>query len=274
MIICADDFGVFDSVDCAVLELLERGAISAVSCVVTMPSRSGEFSSRAAAMKERASVGLHFVLCDLPTFSLPMENYPSFLRRCLFGKVEAFRIRSEFRLQLDAFIRAYGFFPAHIDGHMHCHQLPVVRDVILSELSDNFGKERVKPWIRGTRPPPSRALLALPVRTWLFNLSIGTFSAGLEYSASLRGIRHTDHIFGLMGFSAGAAVKNNLRAYLRIRPSQSDLLVVHPGAKNASRDDPIAQHRLIVFDYLRSSEFMEDLNRHDLSLRAVPSRAS
>ena len=67
------------------------------------------------------------------------------------GRIDTLRLRAEIEAQLDRFEDGVGHGPAHVDGHQHVHQLPGVREVLLSVLA---GRYDVLPWVRSTRACP------------------------------------------------------------------------------------------------------------------------
>ena len=59
MIVFADDFGMAESIDQAVLELVARGKLTAVSCAVGHPACLADSIKALLAHAARTDVGLH-----------------------------------------------------------------------------------------------------------------------------------------------------------------------------------------------------------------------
>src|SRR5215472_15124734 len=96
MIVCADDYGLRDDIDRAILALVEGGRLSAVSCVVAFERCSSSALAKLLAFGPRIDVGLHFCLTNenLP-LSAPSASafsrdrfpqYGSLLRHSLLGR--------------------------------------------------------------------------------------------------------------------------------------------------------------------------------------------
>lgn len=56
------------------------------------------------------------------------------------GEIDAQDVHSETEAQIDKFRMLVGHFPSRVDGHQHCHVLPMVRDV----LAEVFARKGVK----------------------------------------------------------------------------------------------------------------------------------
>src|SRR5438128_11992050 len=64
MIVCADDFGLREDIDQAILELCSRGKLRAVSCMVGLARCNSEALGRLLACPPGVDVGLHLRLTD------------------------------------------------------------------------------------------------------------------------------------------------------------------------------------------------------------------
>ena len=65
-------------------------------------------------------------------------------------------VREEFGRQLDSFTKAFGSLPAHIDGHHHVHQLPIVREIVVRSVSAIQGSTPI--FVRNCYVRPQLAL--------------------------------------------------------------------------------------------------------------------
>jgi predicted glycoside hydrolase/deacetylase ChbG (UPF0249 family) len=148
-ILCADDYGLSQPINDAVLELIELGKLQATSCIVT----SDYFPNAAESIKpfyDRVQVGLHLNLTEgVPLTSLPKGHFGPLSGllfrshlRCLNQKA----LENEFEAQLTTFIRHMGNGPDFIDGHQYIHQLPVIREAMLNVYQQKF--KSIKPYIR------------------------------------------------------------------------------------------------------------------------------
>jgi predicted glycoside hydrolase/deacetylase ChbG (UPF0249 family) len=131
IILCADDFGISEEVDRAILPLAAGGRLSAVSCMSLGPL----WERDAPALKATGvSAGLHVTLTQMApltqTSLLPSEK--TLFLKSWTRTLNRVATEKEVRAQFEKFIAVYGAPPAFIDGHQHVHVLPVVRDIVLS----------------------------------------------------------------------------------------------------------------------------------------------
>ncbi len=64
LVLCADDFGLADGINRAILELIDLGRLSATSCMTTMPAWTEGAAAALIARHDRAALGLHFNLTE------------------------------------------------------------------------------------------------------------------------------------------------------------------------------------------------------------------
>ena len=76
MIICADDYGLREDIDRAILELCNRRRLTAVSCMVLFERCNAGALKRLLAHEGNVDIGLHLCLTDegLPLSLPPLEN--------------------------------------------------------------------------------------------------------------------------------------------------------------------------------------------------------
>jgi chitin disaccharide deacetylase len=141
VVLCADDFGLSEGVSRAILELAERGRISAASAMTNCPAFAGA-APRLKAFDGRVGIGLHLNL----TAGAPLGPMPGFAPKGVFppngavvagaltARLPRREIAAEVERQLDAFEAAFGRGPDFVDGHQHVHVLPGLRWVLLEVL--------------------------------------------------------------------------------------------------------------------------------------------
>ncbi len=231
MIICADDYGLREDVDRAILELCQSGKLNAVSSLVLLERCNRELMKSLLAHQTKVDIGLHLCLTDegLPLSLLPPENqlpdFKSLFLRALSGMVRSQNIRRQVAVQHELFIAKCGRRPDFIDGHLHVHQLPGVRQGLLDFVSGLPPEGR--PYLRNT---------GLPVRElrrrklpWLKAGLIGAFGARMQRASHAAGVPSNDGFAGIYDFK-------NWRRYPEYLPKFADclrhpngMLVVHPG---------------------------------------------
>jgi len=231
VIVSADDYGLAPGVSDGIRELLERGRLSATSCMTASPY----WAEHAARLEPCGNydLGVHLTLTDqTPLTSMP-ELAPSgklpppgrLLRRCLAGRLPRDEVRAEIAAQLDAFEAAMGRAPDHIDGHHQTHQFPVVRDLVVEAVAARYGKAARRPYIRVCTPLPARVrhpMLAMRA------LGIGWFAPRLRRRARAAGLPVNDGFAGVYDFDAPAPYETFFEPFLHgLR--DTTIIMCHPG---------------------------------------------
>jgi predicted glycoside hydrolase/deacetylase ChbG (UPF0249 family) len=258
--ICADDFGLHPAVDEAVLALAERRRLSAVSCMSFAP----QWPHDAAALRwfdaRTLDVGLHLDLTLWAQRAGVRKSLARWVLECGLGAADPGPLRSEIEAQLDSFEHRMGRPPAHVDGHQHVHQLPVVRELLLETLLRRYPGSL--PWLRSTRRPGTGGAMGKP---WVIE-RLG--SAGLVRLARTHGFKQNRAFLGVYGFKGDAAhYSAHLARWLDLART-GDLLMCHP-ANGIAGDDPIAQARLNEYEVLASPGFAELLAEKGVAVRPL-----
>lgn len=123
--LCADDYGMSVPINKGIIQLLNLGRLSAVSCA-TNYSHWKHSAKKLLPFIEQINIGLHFNL-DTTIINLIIKSYTKQL------KPQA--ILQELRMQYNEFIKYIGHAPAYIDGHQHIHSLPTIRECIIKFCS-------------------------------------------------------------------------------------------------------------------------------------------
>src|SRR5713101_6008334 len=143
--VCADDFGLTPGICAGILACLERGRISATSCMTVRPAWR-DWARALRPFGAAADIGLHFTLTDhepagpapilAPHGRLPPLS--RLLRLSLSRRLPRDEIRDQLSRQLDAFEERFNSPPAHVDGHHHVQQLPGVREIVVATLRHRY----------------------------------------------------------------------------------------------------------------------------------------
>ena len=248
--ICTDDFGIDAAVDSAVLGLAERGRMSATSCMVGGPSwAQGSALLREVARGGRFDAGLHLDLGDYPFDRTLLQPVSRWIVDTLTRRVDRVRLRAEIRAQLDRFESAMGFEPAHIDGHQHVHQFPVIRDVLMDELMRRYTTGH-RPWLRNTRGAARSAL-----KGWVIE---GMGAAALQRAASTHGFEQNRSLLGVYDLRPDAhRFHSLLRGWLHAA-RDGDLLMCHVAQARVPGDE-IARTRVAEYEVFAGDSFSEDM---------------
>ncbi len=259
IIFCADDFGLEAGVDQAIVALAQLGRISATGCLVQAPN----FEQSALALKGLPiDLGLHLNLTEplgQTGLCLPLGQL---LWRTYSGLIARQDIAQQVEAQLDLFEKYVGQAPAFIDGHLHVHQFPVVRDVLLQAVLRRYSNNL--PWIRDTRPAPMSAQLPLMQR--LKARLIGALGASsLIGLAKQAGIQSNHGFAGAYDFDRPhPAYETMLAAWLEQAASQM-LFMVHP-ATHASPTLAFGADRVQEFRVLSGDAFASQLQQQGLQV--------
>lgn len=246
--ICIDDYGLHPAVDEAILALIDKGRVTATSCMVGAPA--WQYDLRA--LKEhseagRVDAGLHLDFIEYPIDGRMRRPLGAWMRDTVLCRVDAGRIRDEIRRQLDAFEATMGRAPSHVDGHQHVHQFPVVRDVLVEELVQRYAG-RPLPWLRSTRGASRWRVKGRVIE------AMG--SAALARLARRHGFAQNATLLGVYDFRGGPErFRALVRAWLHAARDR-DLLMCHVAAGIVPGDE-IAQARMDEFEVFLQDGFDE-----------------
>jgi hopanoid biosynthesis associated protein HpnK len=211
VIVNADDFGLSESVNAAVLEAHDHGILT--SCSLMVGERAVRGAVEAARERPGLAVGLHLTaVCGhavLPAPEIPRlvdaggrlsSNPVGAGFRYAFDRAARQQLARELRAQFERF-DDFGLPLSHVDGHLHMHMHPFVFDRLM-ELAQEFGCRRIRlPWedwwayrreagLRALPQAPLAAIFGLLARRARRRL------AGREfvYTSSVYGLFRTDRM--------------------------------------------------------------------------------
>jgi len=250
--IVADDFGLNPGVNRAVLDLVARGRVQAVGCMVGAPAWPAGSARLRRLPRAAVDVGLHLDFSAFPVHAGSRRPLRSLIAAAYTRRLDRAAVRREIAAQLDRFERAMGRAPDFVDGHQHVHQLPVLRDELLALLAARYGASG--PWLRSTRRPPPTRGPGVPgehrpagFKAWLIERLGGR---ALSRLALAQGLSTNRALLGVYGFEGGEdAYRARLQAWLAVA-RDGDLLMCHPADDLAAPGDPIAAARLAEYRVL------------------------
>jgi predicted glycoside hydrolase/deacetylase ChbG (UPF0249 family) len=260
--LCADDYGISESVDKAIRDLLMRGHINATSVMVVAPSFQ---RAEAASLKmlsagtRRFAVGLHLTLTApfkpmsagfRPTRNEAFLPVRDMLLRGTLRLLDRDRLTIEIATQLKAFVTAFGRAPDFVDGHQHVHLVPQVREPLLEMVKEVAPQA----WVRQCGR----------VSTLAGNLSdrkallLDTLSRKFRALAAAKGIRTNPAFAGTYDFASARAddFAKRFPGFLKGLPAQS-VVMCHPGFVDAEleRLDPLTKLRGSEYAYFAAAGF-------------------
>lgn len=257
IVLCADDFGQSEAISSGILALIERGRVSATSCMIESDCWRS-VGATLAQFRERIDIGLHFNLTHpFPSQSLPPLALRKIIAGALAGRIDKGSVARALIRQLKGFEAVLKQAPDFVDGHQHVHVLPGIRRVLLEVLSARYGAK--KPYLRAVNPK-----LGLG-RGNAKPAFLKSLNAGFAAAAKRAGFACNARIAGIYSLSPLADFGGLMRKWVS-SARDGDLVICHPGEKAEDTADPIAATRWRELEYLKGAEFGELLARREIRL--------
>lgn len=256
--ICIDDVGLHVGINQAALELVARQRVHALACQVGGPA----WPSAAPALRHLhgVDVGLHLDLTEC-TIAEPRHRLGGLIATSMLRQLSPVRLAREIAAQLDRFEETIGRAPDFVDGHQHVHQLPQVRDDLLSELQR---RGHVRTWLRSTRRRmPLPGTWPMKFKPWLIE-QLGM--RGLARKARGCGVGQNEALLGVYDFTPSNLMYSALLYKWIEAANDGDLLMCHPSLPVIEQRDAILLARIAEFDVLSTSAFDEYLRFHQVTL--------
>ncbi len=247
--ICADDYGIDVNVDHAIVDLARLGRLTATSVLVDAKI---DAHSVAALQTLPVDIGLHLNFTEklgelsadavLPLNQLILRSHARLLPRRW--------VRANIERQLDRFEALMGRCPDYVDGHLHVHQLPIIRDELLDALNARHLPAGF--WVRDTRAGDlSGSPLAERFKSWVVgHLGMGRLARG----ARGRNVGFNRGFFGVYDFTKDHRPFIQMMAGWLTRADLGALIMTHPSSQ-ALPGDPIGQARVQEYQALGSQAF-------------------
>jgi len=258
----ADDFAQSEVIDDAIVDLAKRGVITSTSALVLSPRW---MASAGRLQHLPVQVGLHLDLTSHFThgsgchYSLRKLIFLAYLRAL---NVQA--LKQTIEQQWDAFTKAYGRAPDFIDGHQHVHQLPVVRDVLLSVIAEKKWGTQPHQWLRVCHARHWRGMKAMVIS------SLGAKS--LARKALQMHISTNSDFAGVYDFDGKCNLGNYWDKWLNSLSGSMPLVMCHvavsgqeDGYDGGMSHDEILPARVNEFNWLRSRDFKSLLKARHFS---------
>lgn len=262
VIICADDYAQSAAIDAAIIDLIKHGVLTATSCMTLSPRWPESATGLTSEIRAQADIGLHL---DFTQFSQTVRYpHPVLVLRSLGRLLDRQAVMANIAQQLDAFEQAMGAPPDYVDGHLHVHQLPVIREALVTLLWQRYGHlpEARRPWLRISSPPSGSGLKARLIHC------LGAHA--LKQSARAKGFRVSSVLLGVYDFQGDAAVYQThwqrwARQLKQLTLAERDLppvLMCHPArSAHLPDDDPIARARVVEWQVMQSPDFIAWLSQ-------------
>jgi predicted glycoside hydrolase/deacetylase ChbG (UPF0249 family) len=171
-------------------------------------------------------------------------------------------IAAELDAQVQAFIAVMGCPPAHIDGHLHAHVLPGIRDLVL----DRARTLSPRPWLRNVHDgfgAISRRGVAVPKAAFISALG-GGFAAA---AGDLAGRLNTS-FSGVYAFSSSPEDYGRLFSRFIAARGRRHVILCHPGEAGPGETGDAAvawdRQRAVEYEFLAGPRFAAFLADHGL----------
>jgi chitin disaccharide deacetylase len=258
LIICADDYALNESVDEAILHLIEQKILSATSCMTLSPRWKESGQQITSSIRQKAAIGLHL---DFTHFEA-MMSHSALIVRSLCRTLNRSKIEAHIVRQLDAFESVMGHSPDYVDGHQHVHQLPQIRETLIKVLSQRY--QNNLPWIRLAKPPTKSDFKG-------FIISLLGANA-MERLLKRHGFNYSEFLLGVYRFDADAETLTHLWNHWLLLANnlpKTAVLMCHPGQK-ISEDDAISKARVTEWNLLSSDQPLRLLKTYGHQLVKAP----
>lgn len=269
IIVCADDFGMSEGVNRAILDLMSRRRINAASVMVVGPAFKRETAERLqAAAKDHGQIGLHVTLTapfrPLTMHVRPLQGdaflpLPKMFRASLLRRLDVEIMRAEILAQLTAFADLFGCLPDYLDGHQHVQIFPRIRDAVLDVIKASAPQA----WVRqcGRMPDARRALNNRK------SLILDILSAGFRARARQAGVRVNPAFAGAYDFAHTADFAGLFEGFIDGLPD-GGLVMCHPGFVDETllSLDPVTTQRERETEFLNSERYLAILAKQNMAL--------
>ena len=249
--ICADDFGVNQAVNDAIVDLAAQGRLSATSVLV-----DGEAVQSANILigPLDLDIGLHLNLTDA-IGQLKVADVKPLIGLILQAHARQLNyqwVRAGIERQFDRFEGLFGKVPDYVDGHLHVHQLPIIRDVLIDVLNRRYYGQKI--WLRDTRSPPGLKQSwswSDRFKPWLIG-HLGM--SGLAKQSQSNGWQTNQGFAGVYDFTREHPAYADMLKRWCAHCKTGSLIMTHP-AKQSVAGDPIGQSRVGEYRVLGSEAF-------------------
>lgn len=265
VIICADDFGMSENINSAVINLLKKRIINATSCMPNMPAFKSGVTQLRKIYNDFSHVGIHLNLTEGTAFTKAAsitsnDNFLSVSKLLIKSKLRAISyedVYNELKAQINNFVERWGELPDFIDGHQHVHHFPVIRKAVINLYKD-FNMYSKQTYIRSTYKMDKSDFKSLII-----------YRSGAKKFYNMlveNNIKHNSTFAGVYSLEDKTEDfrKVILKAYAEIK--DGGIIMCHP-AVAIDIKDPISQSRVKEFAYFNSNQALNDQKAQGIVLK-------
>ena len=280
MIICADDFGISQSVSDGILELLSKKRLSAVSCMLNYDGNIINQIDSLLSFKSNCDIGLHLNLTSGKPLSYGIDkssglvddegnflNFNKLIKNILFNNVKIDVLSKEIEKQIYYFLLLTKKLPDFIDGHQHIHQLPLIRDILPKICSKIFINQNF--YIRVCRFPIKQSILhKLKPKMILGSFLINMYSTASIKQLNLFKIKSNNYLLGYHNYNKEILYHFVFEQYLKLSISKNDIFFTHPGYidNDLIVRDSLIEGRERNLKFLLSDRFLDILSANKTNI--------
>ncbi len=271
--ICADDFGITQKVNKAIINLIEGKRITEVSCMVLAQDFKND-AKELAKYKDKIGIGIHLTLTDFKPITKisslikkdKLLSIKNLLVKSIFRNYSKDEIFNEINFQLDEFEKIMGFKPNFVDGHHHVQQLPMIRNILIQILKKRYPNNL--PWVRNTYENFFKILRRNV--SILKAISLSVAGSKLKKLNKTNLIRTNDGFSGVYNFSEKARYDYLFESFISFI-KDNHLLMVHPGISDEilSKIDGVTTSRDKEYNFLLSENFLKILKDKNIKLKPL-----
>lgn len=271
--LCADDYGISESVNTAIRDLVVRTRLNATSVMVAAPGfhRSEAISLNVLnSVTPRVAIGLHVTLTapfrSLTTGFRPLRDgtflpVATLLRHAALRRLYPDALKAEIASQIRTFVSTFGRTPDFVDGHQHVHLFPQVAAAFLAVVKETVPDA----WVRQCgRVVPFKERFADRK-----GLLLDALSYGFRRRAAALGLRTNRAFAGTYDFGDDADFAAIFPRFLDGLPD-GGVVMCHPGFVDAElqRLDPLTTLREKEHAYFAGDAFPALLADHGVTLES------
>lgn len=246
--ICADDFGLSDSISEGIIDLVSKKKIQAVSCILNKKIFP-RYYKKLKKYKNKVDIGLHINLTENEKgINLKFNNLVNFSKTLFLIFFKQRLIIKEIKNQINEFEKYFKFKPKHIDGHHHIHQLPIISFLLINSILE------FKPFVRQSGDTISN-ILARKICI-IKAIIISFFSRSLIAILKKNKIKYNKSFSGIYDFKKDLSYNSFFENFL-IQIEDNHLIMCHPAKKLKVENcnDSIFNSRLKEYSFYLSAKF-------------------
>lgn len=240
IIICADDFGQNYFINTAILTLIKKSRINAVSVFSDLDIKDAIILKK---YQSKVKIGLHLNFTESFTKNF---NVPLFflILGCFFRIFSKRKFLSIITNQVNDFYKKFGFYPDFIDGHQHIQSLPIIREQLIYVIK-KYHLNNKDFFVRNSF---SKTFINFNFKMIIINFISYKFNLLLKKN----NINFNKQFLGIYAFNKYINYPKLFHRWSLIL-KKNTIIMTHPSILN--NDDEIGKYRFKEFQFLLSDDY-------------------